>query len=59
MPGEGVTGVVEQRRVTIGGETECGSTDALVGTLELEDTVKPTSREAARSSARSASPPCF
>ena len=46
VPGEGVTGIVEQRRVTIGGATASGSTARHVGTLELEDTVKPTSREA-------------
>jgi Cu+-exporting ATPase len=45
LPGEGVTGVVEQRRVTIGRDG-VRVDDALVGTLELEDTVKPTSREA-------------
>lgn len=45
VPGEGVTGVVEQRRVTIGRDG-VRVDDALVGTLELEDTLKPTSREA-------------
>ena len=45
VPGEGVTGIVEQRRVTIGRDG-VRVDDALVGTLELEDTVKPTSREA-------------
>ena len=45
VPGEGVTGVVEQRRVAIGRDG-VRVDGALVGTLELEDTVKPTSREA-------------
>ena len=45
VPGEGVTGVVEQRRVTIGRDgVRIDGEHA--GTLELEDTVKPTSREA-------------
>jgi Cu+-exporting ATPase len=45
VPGEGVTGVVEQKRVTIGrdGVSVDGSH---LGSLELEDTVRPTSREA-------------
>jgi P-type Cu+ transporter len=45
VPGEGVTGVVEQRRVTIGRDGVRVDGEH-VGTLELEDTVKPTSREA-------------
>jgi Cu+-exporting ATPase len=45
VPGEGVTGIVEQRRVTIGRDG-VRIDGALVGTLEFEDTVKPTSREA-------------
>ena len=45
MPGEGVTGVVEQRRVTIGRDGVRVDGEH-VGTLVLEDTVKPTSREA-------------
>ena len=45
VPGEGVTGIVEQRRVTIGRDGVRVDGE-LVGTLELEDTVKPTSREA-------------
>jgi len=45
VAGEGVTGVVEQRRVTI--DRDGVQVDgASVGTLELEDTVRPTSREA-------------
>ncbi len=45
VPGEGVTGVVEQRRVTIGRDgVRIDGEHA--GTLQLEDTVKPTSREA-------------
>src|ERR687898_918031 len=45
VPGEGVTGVVEDRRVTIGrGGVQIDG--ERVGTLELDDTVKPTSREA-------------
>jgi Cu+-exporting ATPase len=45
VPGEGVTGIVEARRVTIdrAGVRVDGEH---VGTLELEDTLKPTSREA-------------
>ena len=45
IPGEGVTGVVEQRRITIGRDG-VRVDGASVGTLALEDTVKPTSREA-------------
>ena len=45
VPGEGVTGVVEDRRVTIGRDG-VQVDGAYAGTLELEDTVKPTSREA-------------
>jgi Cu+-exporting ATPase len=45
VPGEGVTGVVEHRRVAIGRDG-VRVDGALVGTLELEDTVKPTSGEA-------------
>ena len=45
VPGEGVTGIVEQRRVAIGRDG-VRVDDVLVGALELEDTVKPTSREA-------------
>jgi Cu+-exporting ATPase len=45
VPGEGVTGVVEARRVTIG-RSGVQVDGAYAGTLELEDTVKPTSREA-------------
>ena len=45
VPGEGVTGIVEQRRVTIGRDGVRVDGEH-VGTLELEDTVKPTSREA-------------
>jgi Cu+-exporting ATPase len=45
VPGEGVTGVVEDRRVTIGRDGVQVDGER-VGTLELEDTVKPTSREA-------------
>ena len=45
VPGEGVTGVVEERRVTIGRDGVRVDGEH-VGTLELEDTVKPTSREA-------------
>ena len=45
VPGEGVTGIVEQRRVTIGRDGVRVDGEH-VGTLVLEDTVKPTSREA-------------
>ena len=45
VPGEGVTGVVEQKRVTIGRDGVMVDGSRL-GTLELEDTVRPTSREA-------------
>ena len=45
VPGEGVTGVVEKKRVTIGRDG-VQVDGAYAGTLELEDTVKPTSREA-------------
>ncbi len=45
VPGEGVTGIVEERRVTIGRDGVDVDGKRL-GTLELEDTVKPTSREA-------------
>jgi Cu+-exporting ATPase len=45
VPGEGVTGVVENRRVTIG-RNGVDVDGAHAGTLELEDAVKPTSREA-------------
>jgi Cu+-exporting ATPase len=45
VPGEGVTGVVDRRRVTIGRDGVRVDGEH-VGTLELEDTVKPTSREA-------------
>ncbi len=45
VPGEGVTGVVERKRITI--DRDGVQVDgAHVGTLELEDTVRPTSREA-------------
>ncbi len=45
VPGEGVTGIVERRRVTI--DRDGVQVDgAHVGTLELEDAVRPTSREA-------------
>ncbi len=45
LPGEGVTGVVERKRVTIGRDG-VRVDGAHVGTLELVDTVRPTSREA-------------
>jgi Cu+-exporting ATPase len=45
VPGQGVTGVVEHRRVTVGRDG-VQVDGAHAGTLELEDTVKPTSREA-------------
>jgi Cu+-exporting ATPase len=45
VPGEGVTGIVEQRRVAIGRDGVRVDGEH-VGTLELEDTVKPTSRDA-------------
>jgi Cu+-exporting ATPase len=45
VAGEGVTGVVEHRRVTIGRDG-VQVDGRYVGTLELEDTLRPTSREA-------------
>ena len=45
VPGEGVTGVVEARQVAIGRDG-VRVDGAHAGMLELEDTVKPTSREA-------------
>jgi P-type Cu+ transporter len=45
VPGEGVTGIVEKRRVTIS-RAGVDVDGTRLGTLELEDTVKPTSREA-------------
>jgi Cu+-exporting ATPase len=45
LPGEGVVGVVEGRRVQIGREGVAVDGER-VGVLELEDRVKPTSREA-------------